>query len=335
MKFHRITKPLTALALCALLATAYNVYAAPDRNAPGAIAQISPAAGEDKADKGKTATPEATDTPAASTDEASPTADATNTETTTDTATDTASADDDVMPPMATTNSAPVTSDLSVPPNESYIVPTYKQLQSVNMDDIGTTQAYAPTAPQAEDDYVEPVGETHPTLNLTPDKSLIVRLDSPAASVIVGNEAHISVLIDTPTTLIVVPRMPGASYFTVLDNSRRIVMRRHVVVGPAGQYVRVRRSCANNAGNCEHTSVFYCPDGMCHPIRTLQTPGTPTAQSSAGVVSTPSTMVSESYDDAGADEAPVPTMNWPFIPVPVPMPLPGFGDENSIPEQAE
>jgi hypothetical protein len=179
-------------------------------------------------------------------------------------------------------------------------------------------------------EYVEPAGETHPILNLTPDKSLIVRLDRPAASVIVGNEAHISVLIDTPTTLVVVPRMPGASYFTVMDAERRTVMKRHVVVGPAGQYVRVRRSCATATGNCEHTSTFYCPDGMCHPISTMQEPAGPTSQTSA-TIAAPAGMggTYNNYEGEDGETTTLPAIpGLPYIPVPVPMPGYNGGGQN-------
>jgi len=71
---------------------------------------------------------------------------------------------------------------------------------------------------------------THPQLNLTPDKSEMIRLSEKAASVVVGNPNHISVLLDTPDTIIVVPRQQGASHFTVIGESGNIIMQRHAVV---------------------------------------------------------------------------------------------------------
>ena len=111
---------------------------------------------------------------------------------------------------------------------------------------------------------------THPVLNLTPDKSELIKLDQDAASVVVGNPNHISVMLDTPDTLIVVPRAPGASYFTVMGKDGSILMQRHAVVGTASQkseeYVRIRRSCGPNSGNdCQQTSVYFCPD-ICHEV---------------------------------------------------------------------
>jgi Flp pilus assembly secretin CpaC len=112
--------------------------------------------------------------------------------------------------------------------------------------------------------------ETHPPLRLTPDKSQLIRLDKQAGSVVVGNPAHLTVLLDTPTLAVAVPRQPGATHMTIVDKEGNVIMQRHVIVAsPKENYVRVRRSCAN-AGNsrtpCQPTSVYFCPD-MCHEIQ--------------------------------------------------------------------
>jgi Flp pilus assembly secretin CpaC len=107
---------------------------------------------------------------------------------------------------------------------------------------------------------------THPIMRLTQDKSEMVKLNQKAASVVVGNPNHISVLLDTPDTLIIVPRAPGASHFSVMGEDGSIIMQRHVIVGAAKeQYVRIRRSCNANDRNCQPTSVYFCPD-MCHEV---------------------------------------------------------------------
>lgn len=110
---------------------------------------------------------------------------------------------------------------------------------------------------------------THPVLELTPDKSELVKLNTEAASVIVGNPNHVNVMLDTPDTLVVVPRAPGASYFSVVGKDGSIIMQRHVVVGGGAHnenYVRIRRSCAGSSGSsCQETSVYFCPD-TCHEV---------------------------------------------------------------------
>jgi len=114
---------------------------------------------------------------------------------------------------------------------------------------------------------------THPILNLTPDKSQMVKLFAPAASVLVGNPNHVNVMLDTPDTLVVIPRAQGASYFTVIGKDGSILMQRHVIVGVTAQneekqnYVRIRRSCGNSTSGrpCAPTSVYFCPDS-CHEV---------------------------------------------------------------------
>ena len=108
---------------------------------------------------------------------------------------------------------------------------------------------------------------THPQIDLTPDKSELVRLEGDAASIIIGNPAHLSIMAESSKLLVLVPRSPGASYFTVLNTKGEVVMQRHVIVAsPKEKYIRVRRSCAGSSNqNCQETSVYYCPD-MCHQI---------------------------------------------------------------------
>lgn len=114
--------------------------------------------------------------------------------------------------------------------------------------------------------------ETHPILRMTPDKSEIIKLDRDAVSVVVGNPAHLSVLMDTPRVLVLVPRSPGATHFTVLDRQGAPIMARHAIIAaPSKQYVRVRRSCAAvpEGAECAAQSVYFCPD-MCHEIGVTQ-----------------------------------------------------------------
>ena len=136
------------------------------------------------------------------------------------------------------------------------------------VDGVIGTSANTPHV-QAEDEntaYTENE-HTHPAIKLTPDKSELIRLDTAASSIIIGNPNHLSILADTSKTLVLVPRAVGATHFTVLDFDGNILMKRHVIVGsPKENYLRIRRSCVGSTGNdCQSTSVFYCPD-MCHEI---------------------------------------------------------------------
>ena len=111
--------------------------------------------------------------------------------------------------------------------------------------------------------------ESAPSLHLTMDKSELVKLDKNAGSVIVGNPTHANVLMDSPQLLVVVPRAPGATHFTVLDQSGAIIMQRHVIVAaPKENYIRVRTaSCGEDNKDCAKTANYYCEtEGMCHEI---------------------------------------------------------------------
>lgn len=118
--------------------------------------------------------------------------------------------------------------------------------------------------------------DTHPVIRLTPEKSEIISLDTDIKSLIVGNPLHLNVIMDTTKRLVLVPRSPGATSFTALDENGKVIMQRHVIVnGPDEKYVRVRRSCSAaatsglGAVNCQDMSMYYCPDGLCHPVNVI------------------------------------------------------------------
>lgn len=148
---------------------------------------------------------------------------------------------------------------------------------------------------------IDPEEPTHPELRLAPDKSAIVRLDTEAGTVVIGNPNHISILAENTKTLVVVPKMPGATYFTILDATGKVIMQRHVIVaGPKEKYVRVRRSCATaeNEG-CQTTQVYYCPD-MCHEI--VMTPEAKQAKSDDAEIINKNTQSSDNGGESGEDE---------------------------------
>lgn len=115
---------------------------------------------------------------------------------------------------------------------------------------------------------------TAPPIHLTPDKSEILRLKTEAGSIVVGNPAHLSILADTTKTLVLVPKAPGATHFSVLDKKGRLIMQRHVIIaGPQEHYIRIKKTCTEDADGCQATSVYYCPD-VCHEILPQSTENT-------------------------------------------------------------
>lgn len=111
-----------------------------------------------------------------------------------------------------------------------------------------------------------------PVINLTPDKSELIRLEESASSVIIGNPAHASVLMDNPKLLVVVPRQPGATHFSVLNDEGKVIVQRNVIVAsPQSNYVRVRRSCGAETDECQEFQSYFCP-GLCHEIIVAEDP---------------------------------------------------------------
>jgi hypothetical protein len=147
---------------------------------------------------------------------------------------------------------------------------------------------------------IDETNPTHPPVKLTPDKSELIRLDRKASTVLVGAPAHLNILPEGPNTLVLIPRAPGATYFTVLDGENKVIMQRHVIVAsPKEKYVRIRKSCATSKG-CQPTQVYYCPD-MCHEIILNDKQGIQTAESDE-VGSEIGEAVEEENDKEAADK---------------------------------
>lgn len=106
-------------------------------------------------------------------------------------------------------------------------------------------------------------------LRLTPDKTHILRLNEDASSVIVTNPAHVSVMLDSPRLLVVMPRQPGATSFTVLNSKGDTILEQDVVVATnQPNYVRIRKMCTGDDASCAPSSYYYCPDG-CYEVTTV------------------------------------------------------------------
>jgi hypothetical protein len=113
---------------------------------------------------------------------------------------------------------------------------------------------------------------THPPLLLTPDKSTILELNKNVGRVILPHSSTINIVQDTARRLIVVPRSSGSVQFTILDQSGKVIMHRHAIVGTQDaqmddkKYIRVRRSCSGDNA-CQQASYYYCSEERgCHDI---------------------------------------------------------------------
>jgi hypothetical protein len=134
-------------------------------------------------------------------------------------------------------------------------------------------------------------------LRLTPNKNKIIRLDQDAASIIVNNPDHASVMLDSPRLIIVMPRLPGTTSFTVLNSAGETILQKDVIVtNVQPQYVRVRRVCASGDTACTPAAYYYCPDG-CYEV-------TPVAPGREGNIPPPP--VTATTADAASSLAPAP-----------------------------
>lgn len=115
--------------------------------------------------------------------------------------------------------------------------------------------------------------ESNPDIiRLTPDKTKIITLEQDATSVVVANPAHAGVLLDSPRVLVIMPRQPGSTSFTVLNAKGEAILQKDIIVTAAQpQYVRVRRMCGAEDKACQESSYFYCPDG-CYEVSPVQPP---------------------------------------------------------------
>jgi hypothetical protein len=104
-------------------------------------------------------------------------------------------------------------------------------------------------------------------MRIAPGKSQTVSLPRDAASVIVGSPAHASVFLDNSRLLVIVPRAPGATSFTVLDNKGETVLTQQVLVTEKDDaaYVRVTRICDGAGAACVPSTTYFCPDN-CIPV---------------------------------------------------------------------
>lgn len=99
-------------------------------------------------------------------------------------------------------------------------------------------------------------------IRLTPDRVKVLKLKKDAVSVVVTNPAHAVALLDSPRTVILMPRSPGTTSLVILDRNGDALFERNIIVTAAqNKYVRIRRICPENARNCAREAYYYCPDG--------------------------------------------------------------------------
>jgi hypothetical protein len=162
-------------------------------------------------------------------------------------------------------------------------------------------------------------------IRLTPDKTKVIHLDEDAGGIIVTNPMHAAVVLDSPRTLVIMPRQPGTTAFSVMNKQGNIIFQRNIVVTAAQEnYVRIRRMCGGGAGECVQNAYYYCPDG-CYEVMPVEgspeLPGVPqprVTQPAAGLLNNAATPQAGSEEPAPSLPLPDPEDDIPVTDDPVP-----------------
>lgn len=113
-------------------------------------------------------------------------------------------------------------------------------------------------------------------IRLSPDGPAVIKLDEDATSIIIGNPAHATALLENPRLMMLMPALPGATKVMALNRDGKAIFNRHVLVGTGRDgFKRISRVCnTSTGGNCVPVSMYYCP-GKCYETAVTQ-PGTDT-----------------------------------------------------------
>lgn len=93
------------------------------------------------------------------------------------------------------------------------------------------------------------------------DQATMLRLERPAAEIVVGNPSIADVSVQSGKTLVLTGKSFGATNLIVIDSQDKVIVNRRVVVAePAGGYVTVYRGKSREtlycAPNCETPLVI-------------------------------------------------------------------------------
>lgn len=96
----------------------------------------------------------------------------------------------------------------------------------------------------------------------------LLALNEDAASVIVGNPAHVAVVMDTPRTMMIVPKAPGMTRVIAIGRNGNVLFNEAVIVGgPEEDFIRIQNACINGGDTCQQFQTYYCEPGeRCHNV---------------------------------------------------------------------
>jgi hypothetical protein len=104
------------------------------------------------------------------------------------------------------------------------------------------------------------------SLSISAERPLLINLPEDAASVIVGNPVHASVVLDNPRLMIVTAGLPGTTQLTVLGKRGHIIWNDRLTVNSGGgDNIRITNACINGDDQCQSTKMLSCEKGgKCH-----------------------------------------------------------------------
>lgn len=101
------------------------------------------------------------------------------------------------------------------------------------------------------------------TVNISMSGPEFITLSEDAASVIVGNPAYVSVAIENPRHIMLMPKAQGMTNVVVLGHKGNVIFNEAVIVGgPRDNYIRIQNACINGGRDCQPMKTFYCEPGQ-------------------------------------------------------------------------
>lgn len=115
-------------------------------------------------------------------------------------------------------------------------------------------------------------------IRVSPAGPTIINLDEDAASVIVGNPVHATVVLDNPRTVMVNAGVSGMTNLIILGRDGKVILNRPVISGGAtGEMIHVQNACINGGDGCVADKMFYCAEGeRCYAVNVPQAQSTAT-----------------------------------------------------------
>lgn len=99
-------------------------------------------------------------------------------------------------------------------------------------------------------------------ITMGPGGPSVIKLSQDAASIIVGNPAHATAVLENPRLIVLMPQQPGATQVMALDRGGKMILNRQVLVGGgSNKGIRINRACrVGRTAECQPVAMYYCPD---------------------------------------------------------------------------